>query len=430
MASPVGFTDLLWFIGVVEGPPDIAYGRVRVRCYGIHPPVDTNEVETEDLPWAVCIQGSYGASFQIPKESDWVFGFFIDGRDAQHPMILGIVPGQNMQGPAGSGGSDPYVKMSKAALQEFGKPPLHPAVSGEEIETTQLLLQNSVGDSSVPHASEINKTSLYKSRYGDSYIQIDGNDNGEMILLSHESGSHVMIDANGDIKIKSFGNALMSAEGNTTERSAGSKVVDIEGAYTIRSKNATIEVSGNLNHTVNGNYNLNVGGKIGISCGQSFEVAAQRMTLEAVSEHVNIKSAEKIKIDAGSVASVKSGDRIFVTSGGRMDIDVGAALHSSSAGGTHVTSGERMYLTSSGNMNLKAGGIVAADGDEMHLNSGLSTAATAAEPTTEVIPTPQLPDPVEQNMENDSNEVAIGEIGGVYAAPSAGSAASLDDIDE
>ena len=429
MASPVGFTDLLWFVGVVEGPPDQAYGRVRVRCYGIHPPVETNEVETEDLPWAVCVQGSYGASFQIPKESDWVFGFFIDGRDAQHPMILGTIPGIAMQTPAGSGGSDPYVKMSTAAMQEYGKPPMHPAVSGEEIETTQLLLQNSVGDSSVPHASEINKTALYKSRYGDSYIQVDGNENGEMILLSHDSGSHIMIDSGGNVKIKSFGDMVMSSEGSGLEKSSGSRVIDIEGAYTIRSKNASIEVSGNLNHTVKGNYNLNVGGKIGITCGHSMEVAAQRVTLEAFSEHVNLKAAEKIKIDAGSVASVKSGDRIFVTSGGRTDIDVGDAFHTTSGSGTHVTSGQRMYLTSSGNLNLKAGGIVAADGDEVHLNSGLSTAATAAEPTTEEVPSPQLPDPVEQNMENDSNEAAIGEIGGTSAAPTSGGAADLDDVE-
>ena len=31
----------------------------------------------------------------IPDEGEWVLGFYADGRDAQHPMLVGSIPGSN-----------------------------------------------------------------------------------------------------------------------------------------------------------------------------------------------------------------------------------------------------------------------------------------------------------------------------------------------
>ena len=95
-----------WFIGeVVDKNDPTNSGRVRVRAIGIHPAsgseiktdkTELDYVEDQDLPWAFCINGTYGKMQAIPDESDWVFGFFADGRDAQHPFILGTMFGQNI----------------------------------------------------------------------------------------------------------------------------------------------------------------------------------------------------------------------------------------------------------------------------------------------------------------------------------------------
>lgn len=93
-----------FFIGeVVDHDDPINNGRVKVRVFGIHPPhvlqgdgekEFLNRVEDQDLPWAFCLNGTYGKMHFIPDEGEWVFGFFMDGREAQHPMILGTIPGQ------------------------------------------------------------------------------------------------------------------------------------------------------------------------------------------------------------------------------------------------------------------------------------------------------------------------------------------------
>jgi hypothetical protein len=89
-----GLENLVWFLGVVEDRNDPTnHGRVRVRAFGFHPPLNTNEVLTEDLPWAFLINGTGGSFFSIPEEGDFVFGFFMDGRDAQHPFVLGVIHG-------------------------------------------------------------------------------------------------------------------------------------------------------------------------------------------------------------------------------------------------------------------------------------------------------------------------------------------------
>ena len=91
-----GFRNLLWFMGVVEDRYDPQkMGRVKVRCFDIHPD-SKDEVPTADLPWAIPILGSYDFSYKPPIEGSWVFGFFIDGSDAQHPLLLGVMPGMPM----------------------------------------------------------------------------------------------------------------------------------------------------------------------------------------------------------------------------------------------------------------------------------------------------------------------------------------------
>ena len=92
-----GFT---WFVGVVEDRNDPKkLGRLRVRCLGYHAK-ELNKLPTADLPWAHVMNPITSATVSgvghTPLgavEGTWVVGFFIDGPDAQQPMIIGPLPG-------------------------------------------------------------------------------------------------------------------------------------------------------------------------------------------------------------------------------------------------------------------------------------------------------------------------------------------------
>jgi hypothetical protein len=92
-----GKDNVSFFIGKVEDVNDPKRsGRCRVRCVGWHPKDDNSEdgIKTEDLPWAkvalpttLAQQNRVGGKHGLLPGS-WVIGLFLDGEEAQQPMVL------------------------------------------------------------------------------------------------------------------------------------------------------------------------------------------------------------------------------------------------------------------------------------------------------------------------------------------------------
>ena len=103
MLNPKNFEfgrNFVWFAGVVEDRNDPNYlGRIRVRCFGFHTE-NRFELPTEDLPWATVMQSVNSAAQTEVGESptglvdgSWVIGFFLDGEEAQQPLVIGSLGG-------------------------------------------------------------------------------------------------------------------------------------------------------------------------------------------------------------------------------------------------------------------------------------------------------------------------------------------------
>lgn len=92
--------DFIWWTGVVEDRKDpLKIGRIRARIFGLHPFDDSGKpdktlVPTDKLPWAQLVTSTNGTKvISGPKEGDWIFGFFQDGRSAQIPVVIGTYSG-------------------------------------------------------------------------------------------------------------------------------------------------------------------------------------------------------------------------------------------------------------------------------------------------------------------------------------------------
>ena len=95
-----------WFVGVVVDVIDpLRLDRVKVRIHGVHTgneqiqsKSEKTKIQNEDLPWAQVVLPStepgvtgLGANVQLKNRAQ-VFGVFLDGKDSQHPLVLGSIP--------------------------------------------------------------------------------------------------------------------------------------------------------------------------------------------------------------------------------------------------------------------------------------------------------------------------------------------------
>lgn len=92
--------NFIWWTGVVENRDDPErLGRCQVRIFGYHTE-DTNLLPTADLPWAIPLQpitsaatSGIGSSPVGIVTGAWVTGWFLDGEQAQQPIIMGTIAG-------------------------------------------------------------------------------------------------------------------------------------------------------------------------------------------------------------------------------------------------------------------------------------------------------------------------------------------------
>ena len=109
----LGKDGFIWWIGQVvdqtkwagnlpETPTDTTDGqkgfdfRYKVRIMGYHT-ASPKDLTDDDLPWASVMlpvtAGTSGGAVQTPqlRQGNFVYGFFLDGEDAQQPIIMGVI---------------------------------------------------------------------------------------------------------------------------------------------------------------------------------------------------------------------------------------------------------------------------------------------------------------------------------------------------
>ena len=319
-----GFNNMLHFVGIVEDNHDKTNaGRVRVRAFGIHPPRISEDVEdsvpTKDLPWATVLDGTYGVSPVIPSIGDWVFGFFIDGREAQQPMIIGRLPGIHMNMPGGSGeaGEDGYLPPE--AIHNYGKPELHRYQGGEDMDKGQTVIQRASQELEIKQAlSEDDETfdeppiampennlnnRVFSSKSGDNFIVMgDGaeNESSDYILMSHSSGSVFQIDPNGTIFIKSFADQYNTTDGVLSTYVTGSSHTNIQEDYTLMVEGGSgkVYINGDLDIECE-NFNVTARSNMNLHAGVKTNMSASGVSVLAHSDDINMGAKGNMKFATG-----------------------------------------------------------------------------------------------------------------------------------
>lgn len=308
-----GKNGFVWWIGVVEDRIDpLKLGRVRVRCAGWHAE-DKMRLPTNMLPWAMPSYPPNHVHTYAPKEGDMVFGFFVDGENAQEPVILGVFPGIPLKAANPQNAfNDPRTKEQ---LQNAPRPPASKTYrtdgSGITIResasannyplnldepTTSRLARNDP-ESIVKSYVQERKDNLVKnvptfnskwsepiSQYGTLYpynyvmesesghvMEFDDTFKKERVHLRHRSGTfqEMMPDGSKVEKITKDNYQIIMADDHVYIM--GKCNITVQGDAEIYvQKNAYAKVDGNLRGQVGGNADVNIDGNVTVRVGGNY----------------------------------------------------------------------------------------------------------------------------------------------------------------
>jgi len=328
----VGIKNPLFFIGVVENNVDPRReGRVQVRAFGIH---GTNkQVPRDELPWAIVVKGDYDPNgapgLGLPAINAWVFGAFLDGRDAQQPMVLGLIPTQYTEGvdPDKNGWgyipdtSDAELLARGSDPESFGEPNNSRLARGENIQETHVHQHQASRVQNIKIGGYEGRTwsepgSAYNAEYphnrviqsGSHSIELDDTPNAERITIWHKSGSYVQIDNKGATTHKSTNDKYEVNDRNQHVVVGGMSTVTINGnSYVYVKGNKIEEIEGDLQTLVHGNHLLSVGGQSTINASEQVQVRGADVKVEANVGTMSVKAGKEINVSSGLTGGLNYG---------------------------------------------------------------------------------------------------------------------------
>ena len=397
-----GLDGFYWWFGVVEDRQDpLGLGRCRVRIFGVHSE-SLSDIPTEDLPWAHPSHAVNNHTFSTPKEGEYVFGFFIDGKYAQQPVIMGIVPGfaNNPQNknvgfndtrsaeiirkapkkPSGlsyntdgsgikiseANTADPKVSESLRYPNEeqYGRQTITGVSRYANLDKTAIKARKENRDKNVITAD--NETwdepyTAYNPQYPYNQVietesghvfELDDTPRNERVALSHRSGTFFEVFP------------------------SGTKVEKVtKQNYKIVMSDDHIHIMGRAKITVDSDCLIKVLGDAKIEAGNDLDIKVSGTMNLSVKEALNIKAA-KLNVDVSGQTDVKSGGAVNVTGGSAISLKGSKVI---AQGSSLEVNGN---LNVSGKTNMKATGVDTGifGGDSHNLDvigSGADSATTA-----------------------------------------------------
>lgn len=444
MESGIGITNPLFFVGVVENNIDPQLeGRVQVRAFSIHG--DNKEVPTPDLPWATVVKGDYDPNGLPPPLNSFVYGMFLDGRTAQHPMLLGLIPSPYMEpiDPEKNGwGVYPqfhgHINARGTAPKDFGQPQNSRLARGENLEETYVLQQEMnrvedvyiAGQADVPEDERIT-WSEPNPAYGTKYpynrvietathsIELDDTPGAERIMVKHKEGSYIQIDSRGTTTHKSVGDKYEVNDRQHHVYIKGPSIVTIDNdAYVYVKGNKTEEIEGDYNMIVRGNAQFGVGGSFFVNASDQLQMRGADVMLDAnvstmelfAKKELNIRSdidinvsSKKMFTQQSQVHSMKSGGVI------RFESEGGLFQEAKGDVGMNFKGTDTIRFQSDADISMKAGDNIFADPGSgiIDLANGASEDVDPAEATDAVVANQtEMPEPPAKSTSIVNGEIA------------------------
>ena len=308
-------------------------------------------------------------------QSNWLNDFY---------KISGTTPAMSVMPP-----TNPYLKNTPEVIDNFGNKALPPQATGEDLHKTPVAAattnaktySSSYGGANTPTAYTMShpgvpvggsyKTGVWNARYDGSYIEMHAGSSreDEHINVVHRSGSHIVLDQNGNITINSVGRVHIAATNNLEEHVDGYTTNISKGGYTVVVDGGTLSLaaSGDINITSNSNINFGAGGNIWMAAGGSVGVSAPKIGMTAEAGIISLLAGQNIALQSTGDITNKASNLVLNASG---KLGIQSTGDFAIKGDNLIFSGSTVGIKSSGVATIKAGGNANIVGSQVHLNDG------------------------------------------------------------
>jgi len=295
----MGLSGFVWFQGVIEDRNDpLKLGRCRVRVLGFHPE-DKQLVPTNHLPWAHVLQpitstamSGLGQTPLGPVEGTWVIGFFRDGKDAQEPIIMGLISGipedESVNGET-KGFRDPnnvYPRTGHLKEPDTNRLARNQNTSSTIVQTKLDGIETNVNtatsgkkwsEKKTPYAAKYPFNHVRESESGHIF-EVDDTSGKERLHTYHRKGTFEEIHDDGSKVVKVVANTYNIIAGSDHVLIKGKCFVTIDGDTRLLMKgDLDWEVKGDMNLTVGGNVVEAFGGTQDTTAAGNIKIVAPRM---------------------------------------------------------------------------------------------------------------------------------------------------------
>ena len=398
----MGMDGFLWFIGVVEDRTDPELmGRVRVRALGHHSDSKV-DMETKDLPWATVMSSTsnpsmngLGDSPAFMVEGTWVVGFFQDSEDKQFPIILGTIPGFNLEKPDFTKGfSDPNGKYPRDPVGEPDTNRLSRSTTWAEKHPSLIKRRKMrlTGETAVPIATkpfmentedgailettktweEINPKSNAPTTYPFNHtkesevghvFEVDDTPGGERIHQYHNTGTFEEIHPKGEKMVKVVRDNYeviiggsnvyiecqaetggtkpqvnLTVNGDVRHLYKGDYVLEVEGDYTEKiHKNKKTKIKENRYEEILGNYTYNINKQKKGFVGEDF---------------TTVIGGDEIRWNKGKFDNSVTGDWTTIVNEDVKFVAQDTMLHQTQSGIMSLKSGDKLNMKSAATMTI------------------------------------------------------------------------------
>lgn len=373
-----GFENVIFFSGVVEDRKDPKkLGRLRVRAFGFHSD-SKEEVPNDTLPWAIPVIGTYDHSYKVPLEGEWVFGLFLDGNDAQHPMILGVIPGMPTTFVNQKEGFNSNTDVNPPPGDIY-QPDIPRQARGEDLAETIAAQQHALRSKDC-ESGLIQPTPPYKSQYPYNKVhqtesghafELDDTPGSERINMWHRTGTFMEMDPAGGQTNKIQGKNVKIVEQNDVVWIRGNAKVLIEGTNDVEIRgHCNLTIDGDLNTNVHGDYFLNVAGGIYMNSGDIFAQKSSAIRQEAYMDSYNLYAKQNIQVmtEKGNITLHSNTGYIGAYAKTDLRFESSGNTYIKSIGSTDIVTNTDLALQSGQRMDLRAVGVFAAQSTGSNLD--------------------------------------------------------------